>query len=202
MNRVTDQLSKSYNQNVKEREHNIIEEWKVAELEKFIRFSKVGGRTLDLGSSNGLYGSYLQDRGYKLKCIDISEEMILLSRSKNLDTEYMEINNLKFEPESFDNIWSLNTILHIPSSEINKTLESISNILSKDGIFYLGSYGGKRFEGIYENDRYTPKRFFSFYTDQQLISIVEKYFKIINFESREVPKRIMKFQSMILRRLS
>ena len=41
-----------------------------------------------------------------------------------------------------------------------KALENVCTVLKPAGLFYLGMYGGYDFEGIWDKDIYTPKRFF------------------------------------------
>ena len=45
----------------------------------------------------------------------------------------------------------------------------------------MGVYGGIDSEGIWEEDNYDPKRFFAFYTDDQMKRILSQNFKIIDF---------------------
>jgi hypothetical protein len=68
------------------------------------------------------------------------------------------------------------------------------------GIFYLGVYGGYDFEGIWEEDRYEPKRFFSMRTDQHLQELVSQHFQLLAFKSIEVDNGHSHFQSLILRK--
>ncbi|WDV48117.1 hypothetical protein PV797_10565 [Clostridiaceae bacterium M8S5] len=56
------------------------------------------------------------------------------------------------------------------------------------GLFYLGLYGGENSEGIWEEDFYEPKRFFSFYEDNDIKKLIERYFQIECFESFAVEK--------------
>ena len=73
-------------------------------------------------------------------------------------------------------------------------------VLRTDGLFYLGLYGGFDFEGIWEEDSYTPKRFFSFYTDEDLKQTLNNVFDIVYFRSIEFDKDQRPFQSVVLRK--
>jgi hypothetical protein len=61
-------------------------------------------------------------------------------------------------------------------------------------------YGGHDFEGIWEDDFYTPKRFFSFYTDDGLKKIVSRHFDIMKFNTIPQAGRTTDFQSLIMRK--
>jgi hypothetical protein len=68
-------------------------------------------------------------------------------------------------------------------------------------VVFIGMYGGSDHEGVWENDSYHPKRFFSFFTDERLKQEVEKVFDIISFESIHLqPEDNLDFQLLLLRK--
>lgn len=66
----------------------------------------------------------------------------------------------------------------------------------------MGVYGGKDFEGIWAEDTYESKRFFSFYENQSIKELLSEFFTIEYFAI--VPKEVVggkyDFQSLILRK--
>jgi Holliday junction resolvasome RuvABC ATP-dependent DNA helicase subunit len=46
----------------------------------------------------------------------------------------------------------------------------------------MGVYGGYNFEGAWDEDPYSPNRFFSFYQDEEIKEVVSKEFEIIRFD--------------------
>lgn len=197
---IRGRIAQSYNLNSKFREGKEIVSWKVDELEKFvISMKSVDGRhVLDLGAGSGNYANYISHRGFNVKCIDISSAMIELCKDKGLDAEVMDFYNLDFE-EQFDGIWSMNTLLHVPKMSIRYVLKGVKKVLKPRGIFYLGIYGGSSTEGIYEDDFYEPKRYFSRYDDEELIKILECHFEIVGFEHITLDDDNYWFQSVIMR---
>jgi len=192
-------IKESYNNNAGARDKSEIEPWKVKELNKVL--SKIDGENnstlLDLGAGSGVYGKYFENNGLEVTCIDLSSGMIKLCKEKGLYAHIMDFYNLEFEENSFDVIWSLNTLLHVPKKSIEKIFKNIKRVLKPNGLFYLGLYGGDDFEGIWEEDFYEPKRFFSFYKDEMIKELVQKYFEIESFESVKVDNRHMRFQSIL-----
>ena len=80
-------------------------------------------------------------------------------------------------------------------------METIRNLLKAGGVFYLGVYGGNDFEGIWSQDTYSPKRFFSFHTDDQLKKIVTEFFEILDFKTIQLDDETEHhFQSVTLKR--
>jgi hypothetical protein len=66
-------------------------------------------------------------------------------------------------------------------------------VLKPTGLFYMGVYGGREFEGIWQEDFYTPKRFFSFYLDHRIQEVVSEFFEILYFNSDNLRRRKSSF---------
>ena len=65
----------------------------------------------------------------------------------------------------------------------------------------MGTYGGPDNEGVFTEDTYEPKRFFSFYPDTEILQIVSKIFDLVYFNKLELEyDKPIHFQSMILKR--
>jgi hypothetical protein len=76
----------------------------------------------------------------------------------------------------------------------------IGALMKPNGLFYCGVYGGRDFEGTWEEDYQEPKRFFAYYTDEGIRAAVEEHVRLVSFRRIE-PGRPGKlhFQSMLLR---
>ena len=81
-----------------------------------------------------------------------------------------------------------------------KALENVCTVLKPAGLFYLGMYGGYDFEGIWDQDSYIPKRFFSFHSDGNLKKILDGIFEIVYFRHIPLGEDNRPFQSIILRK--
>ena len=112
----------------------------------------------------------------------------------------MDMGSLGFEGNSFDAVYALNSFLHLPKSEFPVALRNVYNILRPAGLFYLGLYGGYDFEGIWDQDSYTPKRFFSLYSTENLKKFLIEYFEIIYLKNIQLGEGNRAFQSVILRK--
>jgi SAM-dependent methyltransferase len=176
-------------------------EWKTAERERFRKLLNESGSRLilDLGSGPARDAPYFCNNGFDIVCVDLSKEMIRICVEHNLNSAVMDIENLGFFDNSFEAVWAMNSLLHIPKVKFESVLSDIKRILKPGGLFYLGLYGGHDFEGIWEDDFYTPKRFFSFYTDDNLKKLVSSYFDIIEFNKILLENRETDFQSLIMR---
>jgi SAM-dependent methyltransferase len=110
----------------------------------------------------------------------------------------MEFLSLDFPAESFDAVYALNCLLHVPKKDLGSVLQTIQGMLKVGGLFYMGVYGNEDFEGIWELDEYVPKRFFSFYSDEGIQNVVSQYFEVIYFKAVPLENNDEHFQSMIL----
>jgi len=79
-------------------------------------------------------------------------------------------------------------------------MQLLYNILQSDGLLYVGVYGGRNSEGIWEEDIYMPKRFFSFYDDDSIKRIFEEYFEIVDFEVVKQENSDLHYQAIVLRK--
>ena len=96
-------------------------------------------------------------------------------------------------------MFALNSFLHLSKEDFPLALKNVSRVLRPDGLFYLGMYGGTDFEGIWEDDFYIPKRFFSFHMDESLKVILSDVFEILYFRNVYLGEDKKPFQSTILR---
>src|SRR5690606_3962913 len=107
---------------------------------------------------------YFQENGLEVVAVDLSPAMVALCREKGLEAHVMDFLRLDFPPGSFDAVYALNCLLHVPDRDLPAVLEAIRAVLRPGGLFFLGVYGGGALtgEGSYDHDDHNPPRFFSF----------------------------------------
>ncbi|MZQ87200.1 methyltransferase domain-containing protein [Paenibacillus sp. 5J-6] len=197
-------LRASYDQQARQRNGETMQSWKIDELSGFlVRLEKSGGnskRVLDLGSGPGHQAEYLREHGCEVVCIDLSEEMVAICREKRLEAHVMDFFDLDLQPASFDAVWSMNTLLHVPKDNLQDVLRKVERVLKPGGFFYLGLYGGYESEGIWENDSYRPQRFFAFYEDAHIQQKVGEVFDVERFNVLQMPDMQPNYQSIIAKR--
>lgn len=110
----------------------------------------------------------------------------------------LDVQRLCFAPGSFDAVWTLNCLLHVPNTELPAVLASIRSVLRPGGLFFLGVYGGESREGPLADDWLDPPRFFSFRSDEELLGHVQPGFEVVDFHVVGVDRG--RFQSLTLRR--
>lgn len=202
-NELRDSLRESYNRQAQQRDTSVTQAWKIEERSDFLSLLRQEHKhtLLEIGAGPGRDSRFFQDQGLETVCIDLSPEMVNLCQQKGLTAYVMDMADMLFPADSFDAVYALNSLLHLTKAELPGVLRRINVILKPAGLFYLGVYGGYDHEGVSERDFYTPKRFFSFYSDEHLRLVITEVFDILSFKRIALAgEQKLHFQSLILRK--
>ncbi|MFG6193342.1 class I SAM-dependent methyltransferase [Nonomuraea sp. JJY05] len=176
--------------------------WKLAEREAFLSRLRGErcGRLLEVGAGTGQDSAYFQENGLEVVAVDLSPAMVALCRQKGVEAHAMDFLSLDFPPCSFDAVYAVNCLLHVPNSDLPAVMDAIHTLMRPGGLFFLGVYGGGSLtgEGPFEGDDHHPPRFFSFRGDEQLQEYARKAFEVVDFHV--VGSDRLRFQSLTLRR--
>ena len=185
-----------------QRDHAEKEAWKVAERQQFLALLQQEGKVtlLEIGAGTGKDSLFFRDNGLRVVCTDLSPAMVNLCREKGLEAHVMDFLNLDFPPASFDAIYALNCLLHVPTRDLPTVLRKLQDLLPSGGLFFLGLYGGVEFEGVREQDWHIPPRFFSQHTDEFMRHVTAPFFDLVSFKAIPLQSKLFHFQSMVLRR--
>ncbi|GER91742.1 hypothetical protein KDW_59040 [Dictyobacter vulcani] len=166
------------------------QDWKLTERQSFLDLLQLEGksRLLEVGAGTGQDSLFFQQHGMQVISTDLSPAMVALCREKGLEAHVMDFLSLDFPPESFDALYALNCLLHVPTSALPAVLEKLRGLLHPGGLFFLGVYGGIEKEGISDKDWHQPPRYFSRHTDEFMQQAVAPYFEIVSFKS--IPYKI------------
>ena len=164
-------------------------------LDKFIALS--GENILDVGSGPGRDGLLLQEANKKVICLDASEEMVKISSERGLDSVVGDFMKLPFPDGFFDGVWAYTSLLHVPKGDVDSALLESVRVLKSGGTLGLGFIEGK--EELYrESSDMNALRWFSFYTKEEVESLVKKQgCELAYFESfqagKSKPKNYLNF---------
>ena len=154
------------------------------EADFFIRQLR-GKKIVDLGSGPGNHARYFQQRGLDVLCVDLSKEMIRLCQEKGLKSMQADVEKIQFPENSLDGVWSYTCLLHIPKKKITPIASSIASWLKLGGLLGLAFIEGKS-EGFKQSEDYPDtKRWFSYYSEQEVRKLFEPFFECILFERQK-----------------
>lgn len=197
---VIEDLRRAYDGRADERDRMEKQGWKLAERAAFLDRLNAAGhrRLLEIGAGTGQDSLFFQDNGLEVVAVDLSPEMVARCRAKGVDAHVRDFLNLGFAPESFDAVYAVNCLLHVPNADLPTVLEGISAVLRPGGLFYLGVYGGEEREGVAGWDQHDPPRFFSFRSDEAIQRFARGHFDLLDFHV--VGSGEQRFQSLTLSR--
>lgn len=198
-------LKKYYNQEAEYRNNSEKQDWKIKVRDEFYKLTKLENKEilLELGAGAGYDSQFFMKNGLKVIATDLSSEMVKRCKEKNIEAYELDFYNLSEMNKKFECIWAMNTLLHVPKADLSKVLNEINLVLKENGLFYMGVYGGEDFENEYVKAEISDApRFFSYYSKNELRTILENYFQIITFEEFNVGRGADKdiFQSIIMRK--
>jgi SAM-dependent methyltransferase len=157
-----------------------------------------GGRLLEIGAGPGHDSAFFASHGLQVVATDLSLAMVGFCRQKGLDAHVMDFLHLDFPAGSFDAVYALNCLLHVPNADLPEVLAAIRTVLRPGGWLYLGVYGGNGHEGPATDDQHEPARFFSWRTDEQIRGFATRHFSLFDFHVIEPGQ--LHFQSLTMRR--
>lgn len=195
-------LIRAYDRSVEYRESAPVSSWKKDLRQQFLAALQREGRTslIDIGAGTGVHGLFFQSQGIEVSCIDLSPALVEHCRGKGLSSQVLSVLDLAGVNQVFGAGFAMNSLLHIPSGLLPKALSNIAAVLARDGLFYWGQYGGEYREGVYQDDQYEPKRFFSLLDDDQIKTFASVNFTIEEFARVQLgDESSLHFQSMLLR---
>ena len=201
MMKFTDALVNSYEKYAHERASHSPDEFKVQERSEFLKFLQAEERKtfLEIGCGPGQDAQFFQNQGFRVLAVDNAPTMVELTAEKGIPAQVLDCYNLDEIEERFDAVYTMNCLLHIPKQDIDQILHLISRRLNNSGLMYLGLWGDEDFEGILEQDKYEPKRFFSFWKTEALLEVLQRFFRLEYYRRLE-PHEGRIFNSFIVRK--
>jgi SAM-dependent methyltransferase len=197
--RVVTELRASYDASAEDRDRAAKENWKLDERAAFLdRLRVAEARTLlEVGAGTGQDSAWFQAEGLAVTAVDPSPAMVSLTAAKGVPARVADVLGLGLPESSFDAAYSLNVLLHVPNADFDDALRAVRTVLVPGGLFFLGVFGGDAEEGVADGDSHVPARFFSFRSDQQMLSYAQKQFDILDFHVVELADGL-RFQALTL----
>mgnify|MGYP004679069127 CR=1 FL=1 len=137
---IEKEMTKTYNTIARKYEKEAQEDWKDKKyIDKFLKYLNNNSSILDIASGTGELLKYYNDRDFLATGIDISKEMINISKRKVSNVKIIEMSLYDIDKleENFDGISATFILVHIPKEKINEVIQKISSRLNKNGILLI-----------------------------------------------------------------
>ncbi len=143
--------------------------------------AEAGSTVLDLGCGNGALTKVLQDKGYTVKGLDASRELLDVARKDYPETEFIKADAVNFTlSEPVDVVFS-NAVFHwIDKEKQPDMMKCVYNALKKNGqfVFEFGGHGNNRLihsalSGVFREHGFCYKMPFYFPTIGEYASLLE-----------------------------
>jgi len=118
----------------------------------------------------------------RVLCTDLSPAMVERCQAKGLDARVADFLGLGVSPASFDAVYALNCLLHVPTPDFPRVLAAISEVLVPGGLFYVGTWGGADEKGPRQDDRHLVPRFSAFRSDSTMTQALAERFHVLSFK--------------------
>ena len=199
---IRENLIDAYNSKVDERDAKEVPSWKKEQRSLFLQalLDEDRFKLVDIGAGTGTHAIYFRENGLDVTCIDLTPGNVSRCREKALEAYECDVLDLESLGLRFDAAFAMSSLLHVPSSQLPSALTAIRNSLNPGGLFYWGQYGGVQREGVYEDDEYDPKRFFSLMEDEKIQEAASDEFILVSFVPITFEENDpFHYQSLILR---
>ena len=153
-----------------------------SELEEFTSLLPENAHILDVGCGAGIpTAKFLTTKGIKVTGIDLSDKMLSLARVNIPNAEFikMDMNELKFEENTFDGIVSVYTLFHVPKKNHLEIFIKFFEILKPGGIILINT-GISESEG--QSYFFGVRMFWSNFSPKITLDLVKKAGFSIIFE--------------------
>lgn len=194
-----DSLAAAYDAHAPDREEKGEPEWRDEIRADFAARLASGARLLEIGAGVGYSAAWFVAEGFDVLATDLSAENVAHCRAKGVRAEVRDMADLSLPARSFDAVWAASCLMHIPNVELPSVLAGIRNIMVPGGWFWAGTWGGADEEGTWDDDPYTPKRFYSFRSDERMRIFYAAHFDVVRFDSLDpMPELGNHYQSALL----
>ncbi len=173
MNEFTAALRRAYDEDADRRDRVEPDAWRLAivdDLAARVLGAGGGDRALELGCGTGQLAQRLGDTGLQVVAVDLSPAMVGRARARGVDALVADFTRLPFADASFDAALAFNSLLHVPQAELSAAFTEIRRVLAVGGLLTVVRWGGVNRQGPLPDDDLHPPRFYSTFTDADLLA--------------------------------
>ncbi|MFA6797172.1 MAG: class I SAM-dependent methyltransferase [Candidatus Paceibacterota bacterium] len=151
----------------------------------FSLFKSKNLKVIEVGCGNGRDAKYILKHIKDYTGIDISKEMIKLSKRYLPKADFIigDIEKVKI-PSGLDIVFAFASFLHLDKKSFEKILSKIYNKINKDGVIYISLKYNKTYKEKIKEDEF-GKRFFYYYSIKDIQELSNKTGYKIIYKNRQ-----------------
>jgi len=182
---VEAELSAYYDTEGDERSARPVDPRRAAARESFLAsLSGNSRRVLEVGCGPGRDASAFIDAGHEYIAVDLSIEPARRCSRVGGEVALASVRCLPFRPGSFDAIWTMSTLMHVPDSAIESALAEVRRALVVGGVAAIGVWGGPDVESYSDESlKGRPSRLFSRRSAERWRSMLAAIGTVMAFET-------------------
>lgn len=173
-----------YDQEADHRANRQLRAERVAARDTFLGMIDPGVRLIELGPGAGRDAAAFIEQGIATIGVDLSFEQISHASAAGASGLVATARQLPFPDHTFDALWSMSVLMHVPNSAIVDTLTELRRVLAPGATAAIGVWGGPDVEDSGDNpDDFDPPRLFSRRSDDRWRSLLATLGTVEVFEN-------------------
>lgn len=152
---VETSLAAYYDEEGDERLNRPMDPRRVAARDGFLATIATGGErcVLEIGSGPGRDAAAFINAGHCHIAVELSGEHARRCQTTGSRVIRASVRRLPFPTASFDSIWTMSTLMHVPDSAIVLALSEVTRVLKPGGVAAIGVWGGPDVEELSSEDQ-------------------------------------------------
>lgn len=167
---VDAELAAYYDQEGDERLRRPIAPERLAARERMLASLSADGprSVLEVGPGPGRDAGAFLAAGHRYAAVELSMEHARRCRTTGAPVVRATVRRLPFRGHSFDVVWTMSALMHVPNQAISAALSELARVLRPEGVAAIGVWGGPDVEDYGTEDRPVgkPRRLFSRRSDE------------------------------------
>lgn len=156
VNHVRADLSRFYEHEATHRLRRRPSGWRVGWLAEFARAIAADGRrnVIDVGAGPGTDAHGFLTEGIEYTGVDLAVANGVLAHEDAATVIAASLFDLPFRDNSFHAGWSMSTLMHVPTAEVDTAMRSVCRVLAPGSPLMIGQWGGSL--GDIDSDHTVP----------------------------------------------
>lgn len=201
MNQIQAELARFYEEEAHLRRRGPAQGRRVEWLERFVALlvSEERRSVIDIGAGPGTDGAAFVAVGCTYVGLDLAQANGVLALERNLCVIVGSLFDLPVVDASFDAVWSMSTLMHVPDADVDRALESICRVARPGAPVMIGQWGGSLGAVYSEGEPSGMRRLFDLRTVDRNRALLEAHGSIEQWEVWDTGPGGWEYHAAILR---